>query len=107
MFGQGRWRVTALLVPIGIMIASTLAAAASSAPAAAAGILPPSNPPANIAPSSGDWLASINAARAQEGVGPMNISESQLASLPIDEQVLTVVNDERVDRSLPPINYVT
>ncbi|HEX4163272.1 MAG TPA: hypothetical protein VHZ05_12285, partial [Acidimicrobiales bacterium] len=89
------------------MIAGTLAAAASSAPADAAGYLPPSNPPANISPSSGDWLASINAARAQEGVGPMNISESQLAGLPIDEQVLTVVNDERVDRGLPPINYVT
>jgi hypothetical protein len=107
VLGRGRWRVATLLLPIGIMISSTLAAAASSAPAGAAGILPPSNPPANIAPSSGDWLASINAARAQEGVGPMNVSESQLAGLPIDEQVLTVVNDERVDRGLPPINYVT
>src|SRR5215469_16437896 len=86
------------------MIASTLAAAV---PAGAAGILPPSNPPGNIAPSSGDWLASINAARAQEGVGPMNINESELSGLPIDEQVLTVVNDERVDRGLPPIDYIT
>ena len=89
------------------MIASSLAAAVTSAPAGAAGILPPSNPPANITPSSNDWLTSIDAARAQEGVGPMNISESQLASLPMDEQLLTVINDERVDRGLPPINYVT
>ena len=107
MLGRGRWRVATLLLPIGIMIASTLVAAASSAPAGAAGILPPSNPPANIAPNSGDWLTSINDARAQEGVGPMNVSESQLAGLPIDEQVLTVVNDERIDRGLPPIDYVT
>ena len=107
MLGRVRWRMAMLLVPMAIMVGSTLAAIVTSAPAGAAGYLPPSNPPANIAPSSGDWLASINAARAQEGVGPMNISESQLAGLPIDEQVLTVVNDERVDRGLPPINYVT
>jgi hypothetical protein len=107
VLGRVRWRMAMLLVPMGIMVASTLAAVATSPPAGAAGYLPPSNPPANIAPSSGDWLASINSARAQEGVGPMNISESQLAGLPIDEQVLTVVNDERVDRGLPPINYVT
>ena len=73
----------------------------------AAGILPPGNPPANIAPSSGDWLTSIDGARAQEGVGQMNVSESQLAGLPIDQQLFTVVNDERVDRGLPPIDYLT
>jgi hypothetical protein len=86
------------------VIASTIAVAA---PAGAAGTLPPSNPPANIAPSSSDWLSSIDAARAQEGVGSMNINESELASLPIDEQLLTVINDERIDRGLPPIDDVT
>jgi hypothetical protein len=86
---------------------SAVASGLSSSPASAAGIVPPSNPPANIAPSSGDWLASINNARAQEGVGPMGVSESTLSTLPIDEQVFTVVNSERIDRGLPPIEYLT
>ncbi len=86
---------------------SSIAAGLGGAPASAAGILPPSNPPANIAPDSGDWLTAIDHARAQEGVGPMNISESALTTLPMDQQILTVVNDERVDRGLPPVNDVT
>ena len=102
-----RRRVATLLVPIGIMIMSSIAAGLTSAPAGAAGILPPSNPPADIAPNSTDWLASIDSARGQEGVGGMNVSESSLAALPPPEQVFTVVNDERVDRGLPPIDYMT
>jgi hypothetical protein len=78
-----------------------------AAPAAATGTIPPNNPPANIQPSSRDWLASINSARAEEGVGPMNVSESQLAAMPTPEQVFVVVNDERIDRGLPPISYMT
>jgi hypothetical protein len=89
------------------MVMSSIAAGLSSTPAAAAGILPPANPPSNIAPDSSDWLTAINDARAQEGIGPMNITESALAALPIDQQLLTVVNDERTDRGLPPINDVT
>ena len=89
------------------MIMSSIAAGLTSAPASAAGILPPSNPSANIAPDSGDWLTAINDARSQEGVGAMNVSESALAALPIDQQILTVVNNERIDRGLPPINYIT
>jgi hypothetical protein len=89
------------------MIMSSIAAGLSSAPASAAGILPPNNPAANIAPGSGDWLTAIDDARNQEGVGAMNVSESTLAGLPLDEQVFTVVNDERVDRGLPPIDYLT
>ena len=102
-----RRRVATLLVPIGIMIMSSIAAGLTSAPAGAAGILPPSNPPANIAPNSTDWLASIDSARGQEGLGGMNVSESSLAALSVPEQVFTVVNDERVDRGLPPIDYMT
>ncbi len=75
----------------------------SAALAGAAGILPPSNPPANIAPSSSDWLTSIDAARAGEGVGQMDVDESVLDSLPAPEQLFIVLNDERVDRGLPPI----
>ena len=37
----------------------------------------------------------------------MNLSESGLAGLPFPEQVFTVVNDERIDRGLPPIDYMT
>ncbi len=37
----------------------------------------------------------------------MNVSESALAGLPLTEQVFTVVNDERIDRGLPPIDYMT
>ena len=86
---------------------SSIAAGLGGAPASATGILPPANPGANITPDNSDWLTAINDARAQEGVGPMNISESALAALPRDQQVLTVVNDERVDRGLSPINDIT
>jgi hypothetical protein len=97
-----------LVLAIGVIITSTVAATFVEAPAAGgAGYLPPSNPPANIAPSSGDWLSSIDAARAQEGVGPMAVSEAQLSSLPLPEQLFTVVNDERIDRGEPPIDYMT
>ncbi len=76
-------------------------------PAAATGILPPANPSANIPPDSSDWLTAINNGRAHEGVGPMNVSEATLGTLPVDEQVFTVINDERIDRGLPPIDYLT
>ena len=89
------------------MIMSSIAAGLMGAPAGAAGILPPANPASNIAPSSADWLTSIDAARAQEGVGTMSVLESQLDGLPIAEQVFTVVNDERADRGLPPVDYMT
>jgi hypothetical protein len=78
-----------------------------SMPAGAAGILPPSNPPANIAPSNSDYLTSINSARAAEGVGPMSITESALSALPIPEQVFILVNLERIDRGLPAISAMT
>jgi hypothetical protein len=107
MFGRARRRVAAFILPIGVMIAGTLVAGAMGAPAGAAGILPPSNPPTNIAPSSGDWLTSINNARSHEGLGPMNVTESQLAGLPMDEQLLTVINEERIDRGLPPVDYIS
>jgi hypothetical protein len=75
--------------------------------AGASGILPPNNPGGNIAPSSSDYLTSIDTARAAEGVGPLTISESEVASLPIPEQVFVLVNLERIDRGLPVIEYMT
>jgi hypothetical protein len=105
---SARRRVATLLLPVGAIVLTTIAAGfAGTSPASAAGILPPSNPSANISPDNPDWLASINDARSQEGVGAMNVSESALGALPIDKQVLTVVNDERIDRGEPPIEYVT
>jgi hypothetical protein len=37
----------------------------------------------------------------------MNVSESALAALPLPEQVFALVNEERVDRGLPPIDDMT
>src|ERR1700733_3249467 len=82
------WRLAGIgVAAAGVVCSTTLVLAG---PASAVGIIPPAAPPANIAPSSGDFLASINAARATEGVGPMAISEAALASLSLPEQVFTV-----------------
>ena len=89
------------------MMIGSIAAGLTAAPAGAAGILPPAAPPANIVPSSADWLTSIDQARAREGVGNMPVFESQLDTLPLAEQVFAAVNDERIDRGLPPIDDMT
>ena len=107
MLARARRRAATLLLPIGAIVASTLAASLIGGSAGAAGYLPPTNPPGNIAPSSGDWLSAVNAAAAQEGVGAMPVSEAQLANLPLAEQVFTVVNDERIDRGEAPIDDMT
>ncbi len=107
MHHHARRRVATLLLPVVVMIMSSIAVGLTSTSASATGILPPANPAANIAPDNADWLTSINDARAQEGVGAMNVSESALATLPLPEQVFTVVNDERIDRGLPPIDYMS
>jgi hypothetical protein len=78
-----------------------------AAPAGAVGVLPPDNPPGNIPLSSSDYLASIDSARADEGVGPMNVDEAAVASLPVSEQVFIVLNEERIDRGLPPIPFMS
>jgi hypothetical protein len=77
------------------------------ASAGAVGILPPANPPGNIAPENSDYLTSIDDARAVEGVGTMAVSETQIDAMPVDEQVFVLINRERVDRGLPPIEYLT
>ena len=45
--------------------------------------------------------------RSQEGVGDLDLSEAAFDALPLDQQLFTVVNDERIDRGLPPIDYIT
>jgi hypothetical protein len=93
------------------ILASTLLASAVltgwTPSVGAAGILPPANPGANTAQSSPDWLASVNHARSLEGVGPMQIDESELAQLPPAEQLFIAINLERIGRGLPPIMYMT
>jgi hypothetical protein len=93
------WIVAASL---GVLASGTL-----SASAGATGLLPPANPSANIAPSSSDWLTSIDAASAAEGVAPMPLSEATFDALAVPEQIFTVVNQERLDRGLAPIQYMT
>ena len=110
---MGRTRDRRSRTPVGgalvlaVLLCSALVALALSLPAGAAGILPPDNPPGNIAPSSTDFLTSIDTARAQEGVGPLDISEATFSGLPVTEQAFIVVNDERIDRGLPAISYMT
>ncbi len=90
----------------GTLVVSTVTAR-STAPAAAAGILPPANPAANTPQSSPDWLASIDNARALEGIGPMQINEAESAQLPAAEQLFIAFNLERIGRGLAPIMYMT
>ncbi len=101
------WRF--LSVPLVLAVAGSLILLFLGPDVAAggAGILPPSNPSADISPASGDYLVSIDAARAEEGVGPMDVNESVLDGLPVPEQLFIVLNVERVDRGLPPIQYMT
>jgi hypothetical protein len=75
--------------------------------AGAAGLLPPNNPSANIAPSSNDFLSSIDTARAAEGLGPMGVNETAFDALSFAQQIFTVINIERIDRGLAPIEYMT
>jgi len=90
-----------------VVVVTAITGGLLSERAGAAGILPPNNPPANIAPSSPDFLTSIDTARAEEGVGPMDVSESVVSSLPVDEQAFIIINEERINRGLAPIAYVT
>ena len=65
-----------VLASLGVLSAASL----SAGTAGASGILPPGNPAANIAPSSGDCLSAIDAASAVEGVGPMPLSEAAVSA---------------------------
>jgi len=100
-----RYRATAWMAVASLF--SVIAVGTLSASAGATGILPPGNPPANIAPSNGDWLTSIDSASAAEGVGAMKVNESEVEALPVAEQLFIVINEERIDRGLAPIQYMT
>lgn len=91
----------------------------------ASGIIPPNNPPSDIAPNPNFFnycsatgqldnsttcflatLAAIDNARAQEGVGPMVLPSNYL-SLPPSEQLFVATNAERVGRGLLPFEGLT
>lgn len=61
-------------VMVGAPAAALILLAGTSAIGATSGTIPPANPQANIPPNSSDWLTSIDSARADEGVGPMQVS---------------------------------
>jgi hypothetical protein len=112
-----------LLVLVPLSLALPLAADLTTAqPASAAGVLPPANPAASIpspaaltqacygggttATCQAAALSAIDAARADEGVGPLNLP-TNYDSLPADEQLFVVVNLERTDRGLAPFSGIT
>jgi hypothetical protein len=116
----GRYFRFILLLAVGLLLSFSLPDKAQ-----AAGILPPNNPPSNIAPnpdflnicsSNGSIdnstacmdaaLAAIDNARSQEGVGPM-VLPSNFLSLSPGEQLFVVNNSERVDRGLAPFVGLT
>jgi hypothetical protein len=89
---------------------------------AIAGLLPPDVPQANIPEQYGGpcgfaalnessacqayQLAQIDAARASEKTGPMNLP-SNYDSLDVTDQIFVVAELERVDRGLPPLLGMT
>jgi hypothetical protein len=112
-----KWRSTlfAGLVVALLSIGTGLFAAGWASPVGAVstaarpmtGTLPPTNPPANIPPGSPNLLVATNEARADEGVGPMNVNVAALESLPVPEQVFVVENLERTGRGEAPISAMT
>ena len=68
-----------------------------------AGILPPANPQTicETIPSSAD-ASTVDLCRAREGVGPITLP-SNWSALTVPQQLLVVINLERVNRGLPPI----
>ena len=69
---------------------------------------PPAGQPAGQHRAEQHGLPHLDrSARAQEGVGPLDISEATFSGLPVTEQAFIVVNDERIDRGLPAISYMT
>ena len=91
--------------------ASATAGPSTGTPSGAArpmtGTLPPQNPPTNIPPASSDILVATNDARADEGVGPMNLDLTAFDALTLPEQVFVVENLERTGRGEPPISAMT
>jgi hypothetical protein len=81
------------------------ASGVASASAATAGVLPPANPAADCDPQGVKVQFSIqnlDACRAKEGIGPL-VLPSNWSVLTEPEQMLVIVNLERVNRGLAPV----
>jgi hypothetical protein len=114
---------------LALIFALTATAAIRTARAGAAeplaGIVPPKNPPKNLAPSP-DFYAScapdvlddtvacntkillaIDHARGTEPVGPLHFRLEKLLGLGVAEQLFAIADLERVSRGEPPMAYMT
>jgi hypothetical protein len=80
---------------------------APGAPGAHTGILPPDEPPANIAPYGSSWVGATDYARSLEGVGPMLFDTAAFDTLGAPQQIFVVENLERTARGLPPFVAMT
>jgi hypothetical protein len=93
---------------LAIFCALALAAIGTFVPATAGastlGTVPPADPSANcVAPGAlSNPLASIDYCRAQEQVGPVTLP-SNWSALTADQQMLVIINLERIGRGLAPI----
>jgi hypothetical protein len=120
---------TVALVGSSTAAMSGLAALAGAAPlagaASRAGIVPPRNPPKNIAPNP-DFYAfcvpnsldlkvacnskvvqAVDGARATEPLGPLHFSLQKFLRLSVDDQLFAIADLERVSRGEPPMTALT
>ncbi len=124
--GTGKWhlaplarRASTVVAAVAVVAAPVLGMASGTAPSQSValklgltpqtvGIVPPSNPPANIPPSDGsDMVTSTNFARAQEGVGSLTFDVAAFDALAVPEQIFVLENLERTGRGEPPIEAMT
>ena len=83
-----------------------------SVPSAVLGTVPPANPAANCAPSwaqlstAAGALELIDYCRAQQGVGPL-VLPSNFGRLTVPEQMLVIIDLERVNRGEAPVAGLT
>ena len=103
---RARRCLAALVAPLAVLCMASACVLTSAPRARPASCRRPTHRPTSR-PAARTGSSPSTRAAAAEGVGPMNVSESSLSALPIDQQMLTVVNEERVDRGLPPIDYIT
>ena len=102
-FRTGLSALAVATVTAGVCLVATPVAGGRASPAA--------NPPANITPSPTlfraqtlhGYLEAINAARADEGVGPIELP-SNWRVLTVPQQLFVTVDMERVARGLPPVH---
>lgn len=88
-----------------ICLAGAIASCAVASASAATGIVPPSNPATDCDAQGGHpdfTLSGLNRCRAKEGIGPM-VLPSNWSALSAPEQMLVLVDLERVNRGLAPV----